>query len=362
MPDDEDVRRALRSRADGNGGARDAGDVDEALDRRVRSAHSRRRRRLGIALGAVGLATAWALAATATDHGSTPDIAGEVSTTGPGPTTVAPPSTNPDDELAVGVTDDGRLVVIDTASRSIVRTLARDGDPRSDHSSATDPGYISTAAPGPDGTVLYTTCCEPTSGSVHRIPPGGGAPSLVSDGSQVSVSPTGTIAIADPGLGIKVFEALDRAPDVVALPHPSDVDWDSTGTRLVVTLDPSDDAARSSYAVVLVDLRDPEHPQTRQITAPPDVTWSQARFGPEDHLFVIERPRSGPTRVRRLDADGADAGIVELDGRTPQALGSSRDRSRLLVAFRDGGIASLDGSGVVGPTSGGLALRSIGAR
>lgn len=86
------------------------------------------------------------------------------------PTRSAPPS------QAVAVTSDGRLVVIDTATGAERRELAHRDDPRVPHDEG-GPSVIDGVTVSPDGvTVWFSTCCEPASGAVFRVPVDGSAP------------------------------------------------------------------------------------------------------------------------------------------------------------------------------------------
>lgn len=96
-------------------------------------------------------------------------------------------------EWFVGVTEDGRLVVVDSVTGDRLRELDAMEDPTA--APEEDP-YLTQAiadvAVAPDReTVYYSDCCEPAVGTIYRIPADGGQRERVADGHNPAVSPDG---------------------------------------------------------------------------------------------------------------------------------------------------------------------------
>jgi hypothetical protein len=89
------------------------------------------------------------------------------------------PRSTPPEQL-VAVTENGRLVVVDTATGAEVRELARRDDPRAplapDEPVAGRRTIDGVDVPPHGGLVWFSTCCEPVSGAPHRVPLDGSAP------------------------------------------------------------------------------------------------------------------------------------------------------------------------------------------
>ena len=87
-----------------------------------------------------------------------------------------PPTRDTPPPLAVALTSDSRLVVIDTATGAELRELARRDDPRLPYREG-GPTVIDGVTVSPDGkSVWFSTCCEPADGSLFRVPFDGSAP------------------------------------------------------------------------------------------------------------------------------------------------------------------------------------------
>jgi hypothetical protein len=162
--------------------------------------------------------------------------------TTPAPTT-APPTTQPVFQipaLAVAVTLDGRLVVLDTSSGQAVeaRELDRGPDPRVEVEEGT-PAYLGASSLTPDGaTVYYHFCCEPVVGDLFRVPVDGSAePERLGFGSDPAVSRQGdrlayiaydAIVVRDLASGAEApFPDADHAGTMV------DVTWTADGAALL---------------------------------------------------------------------------------------------------------------------------------
>jgi hypothetical protein len=91
------------------------------------------------------------------------------------------------------VTTDGRLVVVDVATGSELRELARRPGTLADRASGEDAPAAITAVSidRANGVVYYETCCEPAVGTVWSVPFEGGASTRVADMSSPSVDGSG---------------------------------------------------------------------------------------------------------------------------------------------------------------------------
>jgi hypothetical protein len=159
------------------------------------------------------------------------------------PPTTAPPTTEPVFQLptqAVAVTQDGRLVVLDTSSGQAVevRELDRGPDPRVEVEEGT-PAYLGAPSLTPDGaTVYYHFCCEPVVGDLFRVPVDGSAePERLGFGSDPTVNRQGdrlayvaydAIVVRDLASGAEAsFPDPDHAGTMV------DVTWTADGSALL---------------------------------------------------------------------------------------------------------------------------------
>ncbi len=162
-------------------------DLDEVTHRHpVRARHPVR---LAVAGLAVLAAIAGAVALLRVDRAEDGAPVATTPSTVPGtvPTTTVPTTTSPPTTVApasgpatfVGVTTEGRLVVVDVATGQEVRELARLGDPRTP-ATADDPippnsiesVEVIRATDEVDfrvDQVLYGTCCEPAAGEIFAI-------------------------------------------------------------------------------------------------------------------------------------------------------------------------------------------------
>lgn len=111
---------------------------------------------------------------TTTDPTTTTTSPGDPS--GFGDIELPPPRTQPPAQF-VAVTDDGRLVVVESATGREIRQLAAAGDPTAEPpGEGPGPNVIDRVALSPDGaTVWYSECCEPAGGSLFRVPVDGSA-------------------------------------------------------------------------------------------------------------------------------------------------------------------------------------------
>jgi hypothetical protein len=193
---------------------------------------------------AVGVVTVPSTSVPATT--ATPTTAAPPPTT-PAPTT-APPTTQPSFQLpaqAVAVTQDGRLVMLDTSAGQAVevRELDRGPDPREQVEEG-EPSYLGGPSLTPDGaTVYYHFCCEPVVGDLFRVPAdGSAAPERLGYGSDPAVSSQGdrlayiaydAIVVRDLASGAEQpFPDPDHAGTMV------DLTWTADGTALLYARGP----------------------------------------------------------------------------------------------------------------------------
>ena len=181
------------------------------------------------------MATALLCVAAAAACGSPSDpVARPTSSTSAPSTSATPTSSAVPPGLpptAVAAAEDGRLVVLDTATGEVLRTLRTFSDlrteaPEGGHSAPRD------IALTPDGTVAYLEwCCEPAAGDIRRVPTdggGGAGEGPVANGYAPSVSPDGA-SVAwgtyPSGLTIRTGDQqrLVRGPE-----EPSDLSYNAT--------------------------------------------------------------------------------------------------------------------------------------
>lgn len=116
----------------------------------------------------------------------------------PAPTTTEPssPSTRGRPPLYVAHTTDHTLVVVDSETGEVLRTLVEFDDPDAPVAEGEPAGmgrYLAAMDLAPDGeTVFYETCCEPAAGEIWRVPIAGGEPERIAFGTHPAVSPDGT--------------------------------------------------------------------------------------------------------------------------------------------------------------------------
>ncbi len=236
-------------------------------------------------------------------------------TTGPAPTTVPTATTiqlPPDPAEFVGITDDGRLVVIDVATGEEIRELAQQGDP--DTPGTPDvpipPNHISFAevVPGSPAQVLYNTCCEPATAETFGIGIDGspttvpvnlamGNGDFLFYGEYPAVNEAGEVATAvAPGAGaVSTFPIGDHEdrtyldPDTSgALGGPA---WIGVGAVAYVTF-PDDDG--SALRVLLQD----DEATVLSWDAPDGTVWTHP-VGYGERIIVAEQCcGADPHRVR----------------------------------------------------------------
>lgn len=141
-------------------------------------------------------------------------------TTEPAPTSMVPATTStttPSVGLVpqfVGITTDGRLVVVDARTGEEVLELDRMGDPTAPRDPADGPGpnVIQSVDRMATGQVLYGDCCEPAAGTIFAIGLDGspttlpvideqGERDVVARGWDPAVTANGELAVASGGAG-----------------------------------------------------------------------------------------------------------------------------------------------------------------
>jgi hypothetical protein len=316
------------------------------IEHRVRV--RRRRRRQGTALVGAAVLAGVSVAALLITRGAGPERATSAGRPSQGPVavvTTVPPAAAPP-AIAAAVRADGSLVVLDARTGEELRTLASAGQGRLDRRAGS---FIEHVSVGPDGqTIYYTTCCEPTVGSIFSVSTAGGTPVRVADGSAMSFAPTGTRAVLDRVVGV-YLQRGEGQPELIdgTGTRPGDdeqavdIGWDGSGQRLVVGRDHGDEGQR----IDLVQLSEDGAPTSTPLSPPAGVGWSEPRFGPNGAIYAIESVSGTPRAVRILDTQGNDRGTLDLGGRVPVALGSDQTASWLIVALQGGGIATIDPAG-----------------
>ncbi len=267
-------------------------------------------------------------------------------TTSP-PTTAAPTTTPPPVQhpaLSVAVTQDGRLVVLDTSSGSAVevRELDTGPDPRVEVQEG-EAAYLGAPSLTRDGqTAFYHFCCEPVVGDLFRVPVDGSAePERLGYGSDPAVSPDGgrlayiayeAIVVRDLATGAEsTFPDPDHAGTMI------DVTWTADGSALLYVRQSELvrlDVASGQMQVI--------HTGQGWLSAPLDTAGTitvadQCCF--DDGTPVLEQaslvtvgggtaPLPNPVTDRQLSADGVelrtyqDGSLVSLGDGQEGSLGS----------------------------------------
>ncbi len=275
-------------------------------------------------------------------------------TTAPAPTTPdTPPDTAPatptslpmtdpqapvQPETWVGITDDFRLVVVDTATGDEVRELHAFDDPN-DFGEGGEPvaagSFGGTVVRSPDGqTVYYDTCCEPAPGIVYRVPIGGGEPEQVTVGSYPALSPDGTklavaelstLKVIDLATGEETsYRSADGGEAVVGLLNPS---WSSDGTAVVYERYATD----FETGTLQVQDLDGEGRVTQLAEADEQGTPTLPRFLADGRVTYVRQGRSngsvvGPSEDLTVAADGTagdDQQVTRPDPVNAQAFDPS---------------------------------------
>jgi hypothetical protein len=167
-------------------------------------------------------------------RGAVSDLAGIIGTSS---TSCTDPSLEPTGErptVAVAVTDDGRLVVIDVATGNKIRELAALDDPNDPEAVGREGGaYVITGvALHPNGRdVYYDTCCEPASGHVERVSiDGSTAPLAITGAYGIDISADGRwlVGIAG-GAGILLYDLEGGTGALLGNDNEAAVEWEQTG-------------------------------------------------------------------------------------------------------------------------------------
>ena len=216
-PTEDLLRDVLRDEA----GAEPHGTPDLLADIRARGAGRRRRRTAVRAVGGAGILSAAAAVLVVLLAGGSADDARQVetvppatqpdaptpsSTLEPGTVGETPPATGSTDDgtsaagpgAAVAITDDNRVVVVDTRTGAEVRELFRGSPPDPKDPGTGDLGGLSVSADG--ATVWFHRsghgCAN--AGTIYRVPVGGGEAEAVAEGEVPAISADGSqLAYAD---------------------------------------------------------------------------------------------------------------------------------------------------------------------
>jgi hypothetical protein len=286
-----------------------------------------------------------------------PDTTTSVPVTTTAPTTTLPSGEHPDE--FVGITSDGRLVVVDVATGEQVRELARMGDPTAPHDPADGPGpnviQSVEVVPGDPGQAVYVDCCEPAIGIVYAVGLDGspttievrdvtGVEGSVAFGADVAYldGDAHLLAVAEQS-GIHLLDPAGPASgDSQRLPWPDDqpgyrLSWVETGAPRLV-FEAADGAIGQ---MVLLDGG-----QWSTLSPPEGVRWTHP-VGLGEQLVVAEQCCGS------YEAEYEDAVGRVLDPDTGEVLSSFEyddvvvdqdvdGEGRLLVTYRDGRVVLLD--------------------
>ena len=322
-PLEEEALRRVRSRL-----------VQAVRDEQRARARPRRRPIVMVALAAVSLLVAGIVVAVALDTEGSPtqlDVVddrpnegheerpGEATTTivvRPSTTTTEPlPPRAPRPETFVGVTQDGRLVVVDVATGEEIRELARLADPTAE---PPDEGprpnaIVNVAVDSVHGLVYYEECCEPVSGIVWAVPFEGGEQMRVAEGGWPAVSGDGQRIVSSTWMAVTVqsrggthWRHSTERPDA-AFDEVSETALSLDGSTLAFT---ARDPERGELGIVVVDADDPSGASMRTLRDPQGIGWVHPTFRRDGDLVVVQQStveglptESGPRAARVVDPD-----------------------------------------------------------
>jgi outer membrane protein assembly factor BamB len=222
----------------------------------------------------------------------------------------------------VGVTADGRLVVVDVATGTEVRELTRRADPRQSSEPEGGPSVIAGVTVDRErGIVYFETCCEPAVGSVYSVPLTGGAITPVSNFSWPALSADGDTLV---GLGGDLVVARENLTSRVRIARDEQVAVFHTaispdGSRLAYERAYAGPNGNSSELVVVAaddipaDATDEEQRTALDDAVawrdPDQVGWMFPAINREGNVVVAQQccyglePREGPRSARVIDPD-----------------------------------------------------------
>jgi hypothetical protein len=173
-------------------------------------------------------------------------------------------------DQAVAVSEDGRLVVLDTATGEPLRQLAAAGDPTEPappEGEAGRPSAINAVDVDPaSGSVMYSLCCEPISGTTYEVRLDGSLPPTERGGGlDPSIDGEGAFSMVATAIGLSLITGnqadipLDQLlPESVgAVQNPT---WITRGTIAfsivrqqsvalgILVQDDADDLSAAAYA------------------------------------------------------------------------------------------------------------------
>jgi hypothetical protein len=273
---------------------------------------------------------------TSTETVTVPDVAIDVGELPPTRTTPPP--------LAVAVTSDGRLVVVDTSTGAELRELAHRDDPRAPVGEG-GPSVIDGVAVTPDGqTVWFSTCCEPAGGSLFRVPIDGTAPEeRVFDvyDPAVSASTRFVAGVTSPGVLVHDLVGDDSRLwwDDRWSGDYQEVAWSPDGQRMALRV-------HLDGQLLLLDTRHFAFLEAEPADTSPDEPrvvdgggWSQPAFA-RDGTLVAAHTEDGARWTRRT-VDWDTGRTLSDDPLPSEPLGQCYDRTGewLLTVLKDPGDA-----------------------
>lgn len=342
MTIDQLLTRALEAEADEVSVPDDAWErLVERLDREPAAAESPPTPpRPWVLVAAAVLVVVAAVAAAVTLSGEDPLRTGPQEGGEPEPSATpvdAAPSAGVAPATAVAVTEDGDLVRIDmeTGGVEMLTTTPATSDEGGEYLY----GHIDRVAVGRDGTVLFSTCCEPAPGETFRLDPGGARTSL-SYGYNPVFSPGGTaFALVGPtGLTVHGLDG-DQSRAIADDTRPvMAIGWSPSGDRFAVEVLDTTGGDTETRAVLLVPVTADSLAEGLALTPPAGAWWSDPVFRADGSLLVIEHdPAAGSTALRQVSAEGEPGGLVDLQGLQPARIAADRTGSWVIVAPADSG-------------------------
>lgn len=255
----------------------------------------------------------------------------------PGPTTTSAPPTTTDTTLPgnggpgaeqpaqwVGVDDQHRLVVVDTATGDVIRVLVTFDDPEAFGDDGEEPvaggNFAGPIDLSPDGqTVYYETCCEPAAGLVFRVPITGGEPEQVAMGTNPAVSPDGTkLAVVDLG-GIAIVDlateeaARHQIADLDRYPMVREVTWSPDGSQLAFVTYDADQSWDVAWVATVAELGDDLLAASREVALPDELgAPTSLAFVDDQRLTFVRQAQLQPGEGPRAPDVPSRIDVLEL--------------------------------------------------
>ena len=273
------------------------------------------------ALAVVAIVTAGACGTDQDPALDVPDDRSTVSSTTT-TTTAAAPTTIPATERPerwVGINDDGRLVVVATATGEVERVLGEFDHPtecpEGDEPVAGCQWVVEAAVTADGEQVYFETCCEPAPGVVYRVPIDGGEAVQITYGGYPAVDPAGErLAVVElqwvtvvPLTGGEQRSFRDDDGEVASFLQG--MSWSPDGSTLAFSVHDEDGERMRLHLLDVATAT--SFDDARPVPQPPGASWTLPQYRADGKLIVAgqEPNLTGPP------IPGPAAGLV-VDPRT----------------------------------------------